>query len=133
VAVLADQATVAQALTLGGAGGKSYAVGGSISVTVVADTTRAWIGRFDDESTAGDTKVTAGASVRVKATNAASLGSIAGQLSVSPSGAAAVGASVGVLVVSNSTEARIDGAARVEAGWRGLGLETRVEQLGGRA
>ncbi|RJR48541.1 MAG: calcium-binding protein, partial [Desulfobacteraceae bacterium] len=91
----------------------SVSVGGSIPVSVLTTTTRAFIGN-DATSLSAGAKATAGGNILVSAQDDTDVDVIAGSLGVGI-GVAGVGASVGVTVITKDTSAFIGDYATVDA------------------
>lgn len=106
VKTAAHQGAGINSLAIGGAGGSGTAVAGSVSVNVVNNEVRAAIA-----GAAAD--VAAHGNVRVTADNVASIVTIPGSLAVG--GRVGVGLSVSEITILDTTEASIDGAAKVYA------------------
>ncbi|MCB1491701.1 MAG: hypothetical protein KDJ77_07865, partial [Rhodobiaceae bacterium] len=106
VTISGHQGAAIHSLTIGGAGGSTTSVAGSLSINVINnDVTSAIVG--------GTADVAAHGNVRVKADNSASIVTIAGSLAAG--GKVGVGASLTNATIVDTTKAYIDGAAKVSA------------------
>ena len=103
VSVVSDEEANIQALDVGLQGAQTYAVGGSISVAVITDTVVA--------SIAGAATVAASGVARVKSTNNATIGTLAGQVAIG--GKVGVGISVVSSTIVDQNSAFISGTATV--------------------
>ncbi len=103
VTITAFEGADIQALAVGLEGGQNNAAGGSIAVSVITDTVVA--------SIAGAATVTASGNVRVKSTNNATIGTLAGQVAIG--GKVGVGISSATAVIVNNNSAFIAGEADV--------------------
>lgn len=101
--VTSDEEANIQALAVGLEGGQNNAAGGSIAISVITDTVIA--------SVAGTATVTASGNVRVKSTNNATIGTLAGQVAIGSK--VGFGLSVTTAVIVNNNSAFISGTADV--------------------
>ena len=105
VTVTADEAGSIDANAVGLSAATNTALAGSATVSVIVDNVKAGI--------EGEADVAAGGNVRVKASNGAHVGAVAGQIAAG--GSLAFGASTTDTTIVNTTEAVIDGRATVSA------------------